>query len=125
MFSIESNRLPDLLELVLALPRLEQRLRVIALLGLDLLEVEDPEVGEPVDDEEAVVGLGHHRVVQQRQHRQRLRRRQRLDVRQLLDVVVGHDEGVQLRQVLLQVFAKPTANMYYTNQTDIQVTINN
>ena len=37
-----------------------------------------------MNDEEAVVGLGHHRVVQQRQHRQRLHGGQRLDVSKLL-----------------------------------------
>ena len=51
---------------------------------LDLLEIEHSEVGEPVDDEEAVVGLGHHWIVQQRQHRKRLHRGQRLNVGQLL-----------------------------------------
>ena len=47
-------------------------------LVLDPLEIQDPEVGELVDDEEPVVGLGHDGVVQQRQHRDRLHRRERL-----------------------------------------------
>ena len=37
-----------------------------------------------MNDEEAVVGFGHHRVVQKRQHRQRLRGGQCFNVGKLL-----------------------------------------
>ena len=40
-----------------------------------------------------------------------------------LYVVVGHDEGVEFRQVLLQVLAEPTENCVITVQITIRYTI--
>ena len=74
-----------------------------------LPEVEDPEPGELVDDEEPVVGLGHDGVVEEGEQLDGLDRGERLDVGQLLDVVVGQDEAVQVREVLLKVLADAAA----------------
>ena len=59
----------------------------------NLLEIEHPDVGELVDDVLSVVPLGHHGVVEEGEHGERLDGGQRLQVSQLLGGDVGGGGG--------------------------------